>query len=519
MLLTEVLLEATGENDAQVVRIGCNRRVVRDDRAGPRREHRRGTDRLPALPRSTNRAIPSPATRSSTRRAGTPSAGSAGSATAPGNAARPAVIATCATRAATRTTTTVEDRAGSSGTATAAGTTRPLLAGPGPRAGRLPRQRLRSRARRPVEPARSRGQPGSLPAGAGPRRLGWPRRLASSRTSQPRPRRAGAGLPLQLVDPRSTIRLCITPASPPAGSMRPRRRGRRRWRCAPPSPPLPDRARRRGQLTRRSRARRGDRARTALAVGWRHLAPSGGLVLARIRTAALWGLEAFAVDCEVDVGPGLPGFAMVGLPDASAREARERVWPALRNAGFSPPDRRVVANLAPDRRKEGAAADLALALALVVATQQAPPRTRRADRRARRAGAGRPRARHARHAVAGRSGVARRRAHARVRRRGGTRGRAGRWAHRARCADAGRRRAVAARRGTTESREPRTRRSACSRRRRPGRRARAGGGAPRSRSPRRADITCCWWARRARASRCSPGACPGSCRRSSRTRR
>ncbi len=96
-------------------------------------------------------------------------------------------------------------------------------------------------------------------------------------------------------------------------------------------------------------------------------------MLARIRTAALWGLEAFAVDCEVDVGPGLPGFAMVGLPDASGREARERVWPAIRNAGFAPPDRRVIANLAPaDRRKEGAAADLALALALMVATGQAP---------------------------------------------------------------------------------------------------------------------------------------------------
>jgi magnesium chelatase family protein len=96
-------------------------------------------------------------------------------------------------------------------------------------------------------------------------------------------------------------------------------------------------------------------------------------VLARVRTAALWGIEAFPVDCEVDVGPGLPGFAMVGLPDTSAREARERVWPALRNAGFSPPDRRVIANLAPaGRRKEGAAGDLALALALMVATQQAP---------------------------------------------------------------------------------------------------------------------------------------------------
>ncbi|MBK7366631.1 MAG: YifB family Mg chelatase-like AAA ATPase [Candidatus Eisenbacteria bacterium] len=97
-------------------------------------------------------------------------------------------------------------------------------------------------------------------------------------------------------------------------------------------------------------------------------------MLARVRTAALWGLDAFAVDCEVDVGPGLPGFVMVGLPDTSAREARERVWPALRNAGLSPPDRRVTVNLAPaDRRKEGAAADLALALGLLVATGQAPP--------------------------------------------------------------------------------------------------------------------------------------------------
>ncbi len=92
-----------------------------------------------------------------------------------------------------------------------------------------------------------------------------------------------------------------------------------------------------------------------------------------VRTAALWGLDAFPVDCEVDVGPGLPGFVMVGLPDATAREARERVWPALRNAGLAPPDRRVTVNLAPaDRRKEGASADLALALGLLAATGQAP---------------------------------------------------------------------------------------------------------------------------------------------------
>ncbi|MBI1799270.1 MAG: YifB family Mg chelatase-like AAA ATPase [Candidatus Eisenbacteria bacterium] len=97
-------------------------------------------------------------------------------------------------------------------------------------------------------------------------------------------------------------------------------------------------------------------------------------MLSRVRSAALWGLEAFAVECEIDVGPGLPGFVLVGLPDAAAREARERVWPALRNAGFQLPDRRVTVNLAPaERRKEGASADLAVALGVLTATSQAPP--------------------------------------------------------------------------------------------------------------------------------------------------
>ncbi|HTO91771.1 MAG TPA: YifB family Mg chelatase-like AAA ATPase [Candidatus Sulfotelmatobacter sp.] len=96
-------------------------------------------------------------------------------------------------------------------------------------------------------------------------------------------------------------------------------------------------------------------------------------MLSRVRTGAMWGIEGFAVDCEVDVGPGLPAFLLVGLPDATAREARERVWPALRNAGFLIPDRRVTVNLAPaERRKEGASADLAVALGVLVATSQAP---------------------------------------------------------------------------------------------------------------------------------------------------
>ena len=97
-------------------------------------------------------------------------------------------------------------------------------------------------------------------------------------------------------------------------------------------------------------------------------------MLAHVRSAALWGLEAFPVECEVDVGPGLPGFVLVGLADPSAREVRERVWPALRNAGFIPPDRKVTVNLAPaGRRKEGASCDLAVALGVLAATSQVPP--------------------------------------------------------------------------------------------------------------------------------------------------
>lgn len=97
-------------------------------------------------------------------------------------------------------------------------------------------------------------------------------------------------------------------------------------------------------------------------------------MLSHVRTAALWGLEAQPVECEVDVGPGLPGFVLVGLPDASGREARDRVWPALRNAGFQLPDRKVTVNLAPaERRKEGSSADLAVALGVLTATGQAPP--------------------------------------------------------------------------------------------------------------------------------------------------
>jgi magnesium chelatase family protein len=94
-------------------------------------------------------------------------------------------------------------------------------------------------------------------------------------------------------------------------------------------------------------------------------------MLASVMSATLVGLDALSVSVEVDVGPGLPSFSIVGLPDAAVQEARERVRLAIRNSGFDMPPRRTVVNLAPgDRRKEGPAFDLPIALAVLVATGQ-----------------------------------------------------------------------------------------------------------------------------------------------------
>jgi magnesium chelatase family protein len=79
-------------------------------------------------------------------------------------------------------------------------------------------------------------------------------------------------------------------------------------------------------------------------------------MLARLRTAAVFGVEASQVDVEVDVSFGMPRFTMVGLPDASVRESRDRVRSAIRSSGFAFPPHRITVNLAPaDVRKAGAA--------------------------------------------------------------------------------------------------------------------------------------------------------------------
>src|SRR5580698_9283762 len=97
-------------------------------------------------------------------------------------------------------------------------------------------------------------------------------------------------------------------------------------------------------------------------------------MLASIAAATLTGAVGRRVWVEVHVSNGLPGFTIVGLPDAAVRESRDRVRAALLSSGLPWPLRRVTVNLAPSGvRKGGAGLDLAIAVGLLLATDQLPP--------------------------------------------------------------------------------------------------------------------------------------------------
>jgi len=94
-------------------------------------------------------------------------------------------------------------------------------------------------------------------------------------------------------------------------------------------------------------------------------------MLTIVKSLALNGLEGYIVRVEVDVSSGLPGFELVGLPDAAVREAKDRVRAAIKNAGFEFPARRITVNLAPaDIKKEGPVYDLAISLGILASTEQ-----------------------------------------------------------------------------------------------------------------------------------------------------
>lgn len=92
-----------------------------------------------------------------------------------------------------------------------------------------------------------------------------------------------------------------------------------------------------------------------------------------VATVAFEGVEARAVDVQVQVAPGMPAFTVVGLPDKAVSEARERVRSALIASGLALPARRITVNLAPaDLPKEGSHYDLPIALGLMAAIGAIP---------------------------------------------------------------------------------------------------------------------------------------------------
>ena len=91
-------------------------------------------------------------------------------------------------------------------------------------------------------------------------------------------------------------------------------------------------------------------------------------MLARVKSGALRGVDAFLVEVEVDLAPGLPAFTTVGLPEVAVQESKDRVRAALKNSGYKFPGNRITINLAPaDVRKEGTGFDLPVAMGILAA--------------------------------------------------------------------------------------------------------------------------------------------------------
>ncbi|MYG39391.1 MAG: YifB family Mg chelatase-like AAA ATPase [Nitrospira sp. SB0677_bin_15] len=91
-------------------------------------------------------------------------------------------------------------------------------------------------------------------------------------------------------------------------------------------------------------------------------------MLAKVFSAGLLGLDAHLIEVEVDIGGGLPQFSIVGLPDATVRESRDRIRAALKNTGFALPPKKITVNLAPaGLKKEGAGLELSMAVGMLVA--------------------------------------------------------------------------------------------------------------------------------------------------------
>jgi len=92
-------------------------------------------------------------------------------------------------------------------------------------------------------------------------------------------------------------------------------------------------------------------------------------MISKVLSSAVLGVDAYIVEVEADIALGLPSFATVGLPDGAVKESRDRVRAAIKNSGYDFPPRKITINLAPaDIKKEGAAFDLPISIAILAAT-------------------------------------------------------------------------------------------------------------------------------------------------------
>ena len=96
-------------------------------------------------------------------------------------------------------------------------------------------------------------------------------------------------------------------------------------------------------------------------------------MLSKVHSFSIWGIEGYPVIVEVDTGKGMPGISMVGLPDQSVKESKDRIKPAIRNSGFDFPNKKITVNLAPaDIKKEGPYFDLPIAMGILATEGKIP---------------------------------------------------------------------------------------------------------------------------------------------------
>ena len=94
-------------------------------------------------------------------------------------------------------------------------------------------------------------------------------------------------------------------------------------------------------------------------------------MLAKVYSSAVFGVDAYQVEVEIDLASGLPAYTVVGLPDSAIRESKDRVAAAIKNSGYFLPNKRITVNLAPaDVKKEGSSFDLPIAIGILAASEQ-----------------------------------------------------------------------------------------------------------------------------------------------------